>query len=432
MSNFNTSIIKDAIGNKANVDYFGSLKVSEPYLFIASNFINPLDKVQEFSVASTTGTGTIASQYKRSLLNISAGTTGTAVLRTRRVARWYTGTIVECMFSASWVGSGVGVAGHEAIIGLFDDADGMYLGYQGTNFVVGYRSRYVSGFVSPASSGDADVVAVVDMSAYDLTKLHKFRIIFSEDCIGNITYQIYSGGNWVTIHTFNNDGLLTNRTHIGTNISPMSAEVTSVSADIAIISSSWVTQVHGLNNLFLDKAWFNAGYRTVTPGVLGSGGNPIVAYRNLPTFAGYPNKIPIELKYAEFSTASEGLYRVNLFIFPSGTFINGDPGTVGATEIKGNFSAIDAIYSPSYTNTPLDFSADIAKGASVVLPSIPRFSIAIPVQTSGAGSAASSVDFSRLGMVASPGLEVLFTLEEIVAGVGTDTCTWSVSYLDLL
>jgi len=422
MSRFNKVRIEDSLGYEPEVGLFGALKTSNPTTQISHTFVRPLDTVREFSIASATGTGSVAAQYNRSLLKCSSGTTGTAQLQTRTVLRYKTATTIETYFTASFIGSGVGVAGHTALIGLFDDADGVYLGYSGTNFIVGYRNKYLSGYVVPASSGDPDVTAVVDMSAYDLTKIHRFRIKFGYLGVGNISFEVFYSNKWQLLHTFTTDGTLSNRTHVGTAILPMRCEVSSTSADITILSGSWNAQTYDKLAKIQDKPFFTAGFRSVTPAT--AGGNPIVAFRSKLMFGGYPSKIHSQLLFSEFGTGSEGLYRINLFLYPAGTFIDGNPATVGATEIKGNFVDIDV-------NSVLETSTDIAKGGSVVLPTVPRFSTTLAVPSSGSGVASANLDFEKLGMIAAPGTEMLVTMEEIIGGVGTDTTSWSIAYLDL-
>ena len=214
--------IQDGLGNEVEVGVFGAMKVAMPTSHISAVFNIPLNTEHQFKSPVTSGTGTVTSLVNRSLLKVQTGGTGSGQLTTKNVLRYQTGTTVEAYFTASFTGTPS--TNDYMYIGLYDDDDGFYLGYNEGNFVVGYRNTYADNGVG----SEPDVQQVVDMSAYDLTNIHRFRIRFGFLGVGNITYEIMNGTEWDLIHKFQTDAALSNRTHTGSAILPMRAESVSL------------------------------------------------------------------------------------------------------------------------------------------------------------------------------------------------------------
>ena len=426
MTNFNKGIIKDYLGNEAEVGLFGALKVSEPISQLAQIFTIPLDTSREVTLDTITGAGSVIAQYNRSLLKVDSGAIGTAGIQTRKNLHYREAATIEVEFTANWSGAGVGVINHNGLIGLFDNAEGVYLGYQGVNFIVGYRNKYKTGYVVPASSGLADTTATVDMSAYTLTNLHRFKIKLGYLGIGNITFEIFDGVTWVLLHRFVTDAALSDRTHIGSPTLPLRCEVASTASAMTMFSGSWSAQTFGAPATTQNKPHFTHGIRTVVPGALGTGGAPVLAVRSPALFGTYPNKALSQLLETELATGSEGLYRYIIWGLPAGTLIDGAPGTVGAAEVKGNFAAI-------VSTSPLEISTDVAVGGSVVITNFTLAHSSLIAVASGAGSSRTSkaTDYAALDIFATAGTEFLVTMEEIIAGAGTNTTAWSIAYVDI-
>ena len=394
MTYFNKSAITDSLNNEVEVGLFGGLKVSTPTSQISLTFEHPLDEVVEVSTA-TTGLGTVVSQFNRSLLNIATNGVGTAELQTLTPLRYKTASTIETYFTAQFTGTPG--AGDIMQIGLYDSGDGVYIGYQGTDFVVGYRNTNVG----------ADAVQVIDMSAYTLTNLYRYRIRFGYLGIGNISYEIMDGDKWVLLHTFKTDGTLTGRTHVGNPLLPMKAEVSSASNDLQIKSGSWNAQTYGQMTQLQDKPFFSDGTRTVS--VNAAEELPVVAFRSKTSFGGYTNKVLSQLLFTEFATGSEGLYKINLYVYPAGTIIDGI-----WTDIATDRSVLEQNDTTNYNI----FTNKV-------------FSKTIAVSSSGTGVGTADVDFSTLGIKALPGQEFLVTKECLVAGLGDDITSWSIAYADL-
>ena len=388
--------LKDTLGNEVEVGLFGGLKVSQSNTQISIVFNKPLNTVKETKVSANG----VASQVNRSLLQVG-NFIGDSFVESIDVLRYKTAQTVENYFTASF--SRPALAGEIATIGGYDAEDGVFLGYVGADFVVGYRNVHHDG-----TGTAADVTQVVNMAAYDLTKIYRYRIKFGYLGVGNISYEVYDGSKWNLLHTFITDGTLGDRTHVGTAILPMRCDVTDTVGDLHIHSGSWNAQTYGANNGQQEEPFFSQGTRTVSTAA--GENSPLVAFKSSTSFGGYTNKVKSELVSAEFATGSEGLYRINMYAYPAGTITT------------GTFTDLYTGESSLQINTGV---TTIPAGGRIA------FSTSLAVPSSGTGVASSSIDFTKLGMRASPGDEFLITKECIIAGGGDDTTTWNIAYIDL-
>lgn len=376
--------------NKALVGGFGELKVAEPTIQISQLFSRPPDLRQ------LTSQGTYVFQYNRSLLKVSGDAGGTSLLETNQNLRYATGTTVEFNFTAAW--SRPANAGEYSIIGGFDSEDGVYLGWVGENFVVGYRNTNVG----------ADTTQIVDVSNLVANgQLNRFRIRFGYLGVGNITYETKLGNTWHELHTFETDGNLFERTHMGECMLPMRAEVGSTDPNFYVMSGSWSGVTYGEPTK--DKNFFHDGVRLVNPTV--GTQLPIVAYRSKANFGGYRNKIRSILTAAQFATANEGIYKINFIAYPPNSI------TTGAWADISPYSVLEA----NITSTGVP-----AGGVKI-------FSTIITVAGIGSGNSSSvTYNFEGLALIANPRDEFLITLECIIDSGGTNTETlWCINYDDL-
>jgi len=394
MSHFKKTIIKDSTGNEVSVGLFGSLKTATPTTQISKTFDIPLD-TELGVIVDTTGVGTGVAQYERSLLKVQTNGNGTASVQTKMNLRYKTASTVETYFTASW--HGITSGADEAIIGLFDDPDGVYVGYKGTNFICAYRN----------TAQGADVEQVVDMSGYDLTKTFRFRIRFGFLGVGNITYEIFDGNEWVLLHRFKTDGTLSERTHVGRAILPIRAEVSSTLNDFYIVSGSWSALTYDKTNNLQDRPIASVGSRTVSATALGA---PVVGFRNKASFGGYVNKVRSQLLFSELATGSEGLYAIDFYRYPSGTL------NTGTWSDLSTFSVLEE--NTTLTNTPS-------------VSDNPIFSTNLAVGSQGIGVESKDLDFDKLGVYLNVGDEILITKRELISGGGNDITAWSFVFNDL-
>jgi hypothetical protein len=377
--------------NSAIVGAFGEVKAAALVPQISEVFTNPLDLQRDFTAG-----GTYASQYNRSLLKVSGDAGGTSFVQTKRNLRYVTGQTIEINFTASW--SKTSLADY-SLVGAFDANNGVYVGYVGENFVVGYRNANVG----------ADTTAIIDVSnLLTFGNLTRFRIRFAYLGTGNITFEAYLGSKYHLLHTFETDGNLFERTHIGVPLLPMRAEVGSTDPTYYITSGSWGAGIYGSASPN-DKPFFHKGIRSVNPAA--GAELPIVAYRSKTSFGGFVNRVRSQLTGAQFATANEGIYLVNFYAYPAGSI---------ATGAWANVSPYSVI---EYNNT----STGVPAGG------INIFSTIITVAGIGAGNSSSvEYDFAGLGLVANAGDEFLITLQCVIdsGGINTETI-WCLNYNDL-
>ncbi len=382
--------IVDVRGNAAEVGVFGSLNVAQPISQISLTFDRPLSAVRE-----VIATGTPEAQVNRTLLRLQNGD----AIETRRVLRYRTAQTIETYFTAIFNGT-YDAGSDETYIGLFDQYDGVFVGYLGDQFVVGYRNVFADGGVG----NEPDTIQAVTPPPEVNSKIYRYRVRFGYLGVGDITFEYkISGEDWTLLHTFATDGGLADRTHVGNVILPMTAKVEHTNGEIR--SGSWNARTFGLDAGLQELPFFEDGERTVvgdtTP-------QPIVAFRSKTSFGGFPSKIRSTLIYSEIATGSEGLYKIEIYRFAPGTLVTGtwediDPDSV--LERNSTFTEAASLGQKFLTSN-----------------------LAVPSQ--GTGVAVGSLDYERLGVVAAPGDEFGVYKRELITGGGDDTTSWSIAYAD--
>jgi len=409
MSTFGKSIITDSQGHDVEVGLFGAMKITEPDSQISAVFnaaLEPRDYVQIIE-----GSGHLTPRYNRSMLKVGSAGIGLADITTTKHLRYRTGSTIETTFTAGWIGNYESAnAADVAFMGLFDDYDGVFMGYKGQSFIVGYRNVFADNGVG----NEPDVTEIIAPD-WDVTRVHRYRIRFAYLGVGNITFEYHNGKAWVHIHTFMTDGTLTDRTHVGGAILPMRCKVDITAGNTAYIATaSWNGATYSKNNYIQDHPHYVEGVDTIVPGAVEKA---ILAIRSSTTYVGFPNKISSQLLTAEFATASEGLYRVKVYGYPPGGVITDLPG-VSYTDLFPGTSPLQADKTVANTEVA-SITGELMFGTFIAVPS------------SGTGVAKSTADFERIQMVANPGNEFLITLEQIHAGAGTDTFAYGMLYADL-
>lgn len=376
------SSLVDNKGNRVEVGVFGGLKSSSPNPQISITFDRPLSSRQLIT------SGTPAAQVNRSLLAVANGDS----VATVKKLRYRTAQTIETFFTAAFEGAFSGTT-EETLIGLFDNEDGVYLGYIGADFVVGYRNINVG----------ADVIQIVTPPPFP-GNIYRYRIVFGYLGVGDISYEYKkSGSDWTLLHTFPTDGTLTSRTHIGSPVLPICAKCEH--AGCRILSGSWNAQTYGSDNQLQELAFSYRGQRSAPGNVVPQ---PLVAFRNRTVWGAYPNKIVSQLLAAEFATGSEGLYVIEIYPLPAGSI------TTGAWVSPNPESVLEA-------NTTFTGAAPLTQ---------PSYALHISVPSLGSGIGLSSADITRFDLSLRPGEEAAIYKREIISGGGNDTTSWALRYID--
>lgn len=86
-----SKILRDRLGNMAEVGAFGELKVANTSTEVAITFGYPLDTIHSVNI-SNTGTCTSTAQYNGSLLKVQTNGTGTAAIESKKALRYSAGS----------------------------------------------------------------------------------------------------------------------------------------------------------------------------------------------------------------------------------------------------------------------------------------------------------------------------------------------------
>ena len=393
----NETTIVDALGNQIDIGGFNELKIAEYTTQISTTFNKPLNEHREVKIE-----GDVISQFNRSLLKVTGEAGGISSCTTFEHMRYRTAQTIGCYFTASW--SKVPDVGDSAYIGIFDQYDGVYIGYDGADFIVAYRNIYADNGVG----SQADAIQVVDVTGIDLSLVHRFRIKFGYLGVGNISIEIKTNGDWELLHKFQTDGALSERTHIGNAILPVRAEVNSTDTALYLLSGSWNAGTYGNNHNFHNEPFYAQGDKSLS--VNSGEEKPLFMLRSKTIFGGFPSNIRSNLLHSEIGTGSEGLYRLNFYLT--------DSNITGAT-----WTDVDTDHSVMEVSDNLD--AMPANSLRLI------YSQLLPVSSAGSSRAASTAYFTELKAYMNPGDALIVSKECLIQGAGDDTTVWSIAWEDL-
>ena len=211
-----TSLIDSAGRSSANT-VFGENQVGIRHADIAAQFHYGYPTGAANS--STVGSGTIS--ITDALLTVSTGTDsdGHARIINKKALRYIPGHEAYCFFTGVFT---QGVANSYQRAGLFNEDDGFFIGYEGTQFTCTIRREGVD------ENHAIDVSKIFDENydAFDPTKGNVYKISFGYLGFATITFEVLQpNGAWRVLHKIEYPNTST-VTHItNTNLQPR-AEVT--------------------------------------------------------------------------------------------------------------------------------------------------------------------------------------------------------------
>lgn len=247
-------------------------------------------------VSTTTANGGTATQ-EESQAKLSTGTNanGAITLESVKTTRYRVGYEVYSFFTAMFETGGV--ANTIQRIGIFNDNDGFYVGYNGLDFVVG---RLVEGTPIEVTkenfNGDERIQDKANI--FDLTKLNVFRISYGWLGAANIVFQILSPeGEWITMHIFEIPSTLT-RPHTSNPTVPFSAKIVKTNADstdVILKTASWCAGTNGPALSEADRFFSTTGTVTTTTEAV------VLNLQNPTTFQSIINRVSMELLIGSFA-----------------------------------------------------------------------------------------------------------------------------------
>lgn len=227
------------------------------------------------------------------VLSLSTGTSNNGV------ARWQ--TIESLRYSAARESElfltlklTTGVANSVQRCGLFDDQDGMWIGYSGTQFGVGIRKGGVDTFI-PQSSFNKDKINGFGKSGFNLdtTKLGLYRLNFGYLGIAPICFQVYGGidKGWITFHVYDLTNI-SNGTHINKPYLPIRFEAINSgnTSNLTIQSGSVYCGTINGDSESVDASSREFSYKRSVTQTAGTN-NLVVVIHNKSTYGGTLNKI---------------------------------------------------------------------------------------------------------------------------------------------
>jgi hypothetical protein len=302
---------------------------------------------------TTTTVGNGAASQENSMMKISTGTTttGSVAVESVSVIRYRPGFEAYALFTAIWDNGGV--ADSIQHIGPFTTNDGYFVGYTGTEFVVGMK--FDGTIVTQDQtkwSGDKYFE-----SHFDPTKLNIFRISYGWLGAAPITFE-YSGddGLWHIMHQMVHANTLAKPTTSNPQL-PICIRATKTdgATDIVMHTASWGGGINGTDSGAGDRYFTKAAAATVSTEAV------ILNLQSVETFQSKTNRVVSKLVKASMS--SDGTKNVKIKIY-AGLVISGASWTdIDATNSTIQFDTSGTV-TPDDDNLIMEY--DLAKVDSIV------------------------------------------------------------------
>lgn len=279
----------DASGKEYFNSVFGDRIIGKRKAKFSANFNYPTDSRVVTNTTLNGGTVSLA----LNLLNLSTGTASNGVARVQTLEnlRYFAGREAELMATAKFT---LGVANSSQRAGLFDDQDGMWIGYSGINFGVGVRKGGNDTFVAQTSF-NKDKLDGNGKSGFliDTTKLNIFRVSYGYLGIAPICFQVYGGidRGWITFHVYDITNISTG-THINKPYLPVRSEVINNGNTTNIVLQSgslYAGTIDGDGNA-VDASSREFSYKRSASQTAGVD-NLVVVIHNKATYGGTANKV---------------------------------------------------------------------------------------------------------------------------------------------
>ena len=257
-----TDVNVDAVGNLVttlphnNIAIYGNIPVTSRINDVEAKFIGS-GLIQDIVNVTVTGSG--ATAMANGVATFSTGTTanGTSRGRSSSYVNYHPGFEVYALLVAGFTTPTA--ASSFQRVGIFDDNDGFYVGYEGLTWGISKRSGGVDTFTARSAFANdlldgnqaSDFTRAGVSEAIDFTKHNVFRIRFGWLGAAPILFEVLSpDGIWVIFHS-----ILQPNTSAAASIQnpdlPLTILVSKVASDatnIAVTTSSWAAGKTGAAN----------------------------------------------------------------------------------------------------------------------------------------------------------------------------------------
>lgn len=306
------------VGAKGITGLFGDLLVAERFPLFSVNFSYPAN--DKSVVVTTVGTG--STDYNVNLLRVQTGTTtgSKATVRSKRNLRYTAGRDAEGMFTGIF---SQGIEGIVQRVGLFDDDDGFFMGFNGVNFSVTRRKEGESDEVIPQDDFNGDKLDGSGDSEFilDPTMINIYRITYGYLGTAEIKFQIQvtleDVTQWLTFHTIDRRNKFAS-TSIRSPYLPLCVEVENGTTTENVVIQSGSVYAGVFDGALDDRAarLFSANVN----GVSITGINQRLAiFHNKSTFQGIANHIEANLIYVTAGVESNKPVTISVYKLPNQT-----------------------------------------------------------------------------------------------------------------
>jgi hypothetical protein len=339
--------IADPSQNNQTTTIFGEQIVTVQHASLLESFQYHINT--KTIMTTVTNGGTVTQNDSMAILSSSTATNGSARIETKKRLRYRPGSEGYAIFTTLFENGGV--AGATQFAGIFDNTDGYFLGFNGTDFCVGRRKDSVNYLTTDVNQ---DFLA-----KYDPTKLNIFVIKYAWLGTTPITfYWLDNSGKWIQIKRLDIANTLT-APSISNPQLPMAVEVikTSGASDIVIKTGSWNC---GTSQENPDIGNSDFSWRASATGVTTE--NVLVNFRNKTTFQGVTNKVRITLLY--MSGSSDGTKPASIKVYKN-LAIGGTPSW--SSRDSNSIMEIDTAGTVTPNINALEFSLELGKTDSIAI-----------------------------------------------------------------
>jgi len=281
----------DLAGRHSLNTVFGEQITGKRVSSVAAQFQYPLPS--DFATSVTANGGTWILDDALSVLSSGTSSNGTASVQTNQYLRYIPGHEAYLVYTASY--STPNVNSHQRV-GLFDTQDGMWIGYEGADFVIARRRDGVDYRTT------VNVSNIYMDGTFDTAKLNVYRISFGYLGVATIHFEAMTpGGGWVVAGEIPYPNTST-VTHISQTYLPARIKVgnTGSTSNVSIKSGSFELGI--VDGGGSDPSVRTNSYSSSNISV-SSGDFEIVSFRNKTTYGGIENRVTAKLLYISWGTA---------------------------------------------------------------------------------------------------------------------------------
>ena len=340
--------------------------------------------VSNFDTTTVVANGGLVQSFTAmAVLTSGTGATAVAQIQSKRNLRYRPGHEGHIFFTAMFPNGAA--ANSTQWIGLFDNADGAAIGYNGITFSILFRQNSVDTII-PQASFNVDTLNGAGPSGLIINpaNINVFRIAYGWLGAAPIKFQIIDqNGDWITFHQI----LLANTIQSPTFLNPIlpiRAEIrkTAGATNLSIATASWNGAIVGEPST-AGSRFFTVGSNTIT--LPAAGETHLLTIRNKTLFQSKLNKVEVRISLftgGTVTTASEtSLIRLRKSAVVTGpAFTNVDTAnsvtefSTAGTYVAGTGTPVLIIPNNTFGSGPFvlflpqaDFSIFLLPGESITI-----------------------------------------------------------------